>query len=141
MAVLGMAGASGRDALLRVRGMSNRSRNAGASWDSPSLGHAAARPYRDTISSHASDFADRASCFASCGLDVFGQFFERVVENEADIADGDFHEGADFLVGEAFLEFEPQQFAFALVEGLEPEARVADGLHALQIFVGQGAPR
>jgi hypothetical protein len=55
----------------------------------------------------------------------------------ADVADGQSGARADVLVGKFVVEFQPDQFAAAVVERLQAQPHLADAFHADDLFVGQ----
>src|SRR5438477_2952752 len=79
----------------------------------------------------------RGSWHDSVFGEVIGEVFDRVVEQVTDVSDGEAGAGADFLVGKVLVEFQADQFAAAIVEGLQAEPDQADSFPACDLFVRQ----
>ena len=53
------------------------------------------------------------------------------------MTDGQSGARADVLVGEVFVEFQPDQFAAARVQGFQAQAHLADAFKADDLLIGQ----
>ena len=62
--------------------------------------------------------------------------FQGMVQEVADVADVEAGAGADFLVGQVFIELEADQLAAAVIKALQAQAHQADAFPAGDLLVG-----
>src|SRR5438874_6902225 len=99
--------------------------------------HRAAKPSASIRVLRAVFWAFPGSWHHSVFGQLLGNFFQRVMEDVADISGTQSRARANLLVGQAFVELEPDQFAAAIVQALDAQAYQADAFEPDDLFVGQ----